>query len=387
MDKNAFLSRSDNLTFSSKRRIDVDHGVCEACGAYSVFTYEQIISDQLATQWRLSKHQQYEISARESMYCLFCTSSLRLRRLASSITRQFSKGQEISLEEAIEGNYFKGLSIAEINSCGVLHGILSGISSLKYSEYGSRKAQIPHQNIMNLTYKTNSLDIILTSDTLEHVPDFEKALRETYRVLKPGGVHIFTVPILMDRKTVHRASFDRKGLLIQHQEASYHGAGQPDYLVINEFGFDFIDSLEAVGFMVTIDHVNLNDMHEPGYVFVARKPSGSKKILPQNMRRIYVDKGSESRAVKLLSNIFSKEELDVVIDSKNDQLTEHQVHKLAWLADKNRLTHNHITNIEEINRSYLQEMAKLGNKIDYLESKRFLPRLQKLLKKTHLSKN
>lgn len=380
MDKNTLLSRSDNLTFSSKRRIDFPHGVCDACGAYSVFNYEQIISDQLAKQWRLSKHQQYEISARESMYCLFCTSSLRLRRLASSITRHISNGQKISLEEAIEQNYFISLSVAEINSCGVLHGILSNIPSLKYSEYGSRKIQIPHQNIMSLTYKTASLDIVLTSDTLEHVPDFEKALRETYRVLKPGGVHIFTVPILLDRKTVHRASFDKKGTLIENQEASYHGAGQPDYLVINEFGYDFIDALESVGFITTIDHVNLNDIHEPGYVFIARKPSSSEKASSQKRRRIYVGEDNEAKAVSILSNIFINEEIDVITDLENDRLTEHQIHKLEWLADKKRLTDNHIANMEEINRSYLQEIANLRNKIDYLESKRFLLRLKKLLK-------
>ena len=37
---------------------------------------------------------------------------------------------------------------------------------------------------------------MLTSETLEHVPDLDAALGEIRRVLVPGGRHIFTVPLL-----------------------------------------------------------------------------------------------------------------------------------------------------------------------------------------------
>ena len=50
------------------------------------------------------------------------------------------------------------------------------------------------QDITCLTYDDNSLDMIVSSDVLEHVPDIRKAFEETARVLRPGGVHIFTIP-------------------------------------------------------------------------------------------------------------------------------------------------------------------------------------------------
>jgi SAM-dependent methyltransferase len=40
----------------------------------------------------------------------------------------------------------------------------------------------------------NSVDTILCTQVLEHVPDAEKALRELHRVLRPGGIAILTVP-------------------------------------------------------------------------------------------------------------------------------------------------------------------------------------------------
>jgi SAM-dependent methyltransferase len=41
----------------------------------------------------------------------------------------------------------------------------------------------------------NSFDTTLSSQVLEHVPNPEQALREMYRVLKPGGKTIITIPL------------------------------------------------------------------------------------------------------------------------------------------------------------------------------------------------
>lgn len=46
----------------------------------------------------------------------------------------------------------------------------------------------------NLPFKENSFDGILSNSTLRYVPDLRKALRETYRVLKPGGYVLLDFP-------------------------------------------------------------------------------------------------------------------------------------------------------------------------------------------------
>ncbi len=54
-------------------------------------------------------------------------------------------------------------------------------------------------DITNILYEDNSFDVILCSHVLEHAVDDRKAMRELFRVLKPGGWGILQVPILRDK--------------------------------------------------------------------------------------------------------------------------------------------------------------------------------------------
>ena len=47
-----------------------------------------------------------------------------------------------------------------------------------------------------------SWDVVFCNHVLEHVPDYKKALRELYRILKPGGRLICSFPIDMRYETV-----------------------------------------------------------------------------------------------------------------------------------------------------------------------------------------
>jgi len=51
----------------------------------------------------------------------------------------------------------------------------------------------PHESALS-PFSDESLDLVITSDAMEHVCLDDLAHREIYRVLKPSGVYIFTVP-------------------------------------------------------------------------------------------------------------------------------------------------------------------------------------------------
>jgi SAM-dependent methyltransferase len=248
---------------------EVTQGQCWVCGDRSnEFTYGPVIVDELARQWGLNARQQLLFSQRESMWCATCRSSLRLRQLARALVLSYGPLLS-SLKELVADKTFRKLEIAEINSCGVLHDVLAAHPKLHYSEYkGSKKVR--SENLQALTYPDEMFDLVLTSDTFEHVPDYEQGFREVLRVLKPGGRHIFTIPVVLNRPTRRRVELHGRKLK-QTMEPSYHGSGESDYLVSTEFGYDCIDMMRALGYNVQLFFVNPLDLQQVNCVFVTQK--------------------------------------------------------------------------------------------------------------------
>ena len=149
---------------------------------------------------------------------------------------------------------FRRWKVAEINSAGGLHPFLFWLPNLAYSEYGSSHRSVRSEDLTCLSYVDGQFDLVITSETLEHVPDIEAALREIRRVLRPGGFHIFTVPYVNGRNTRTRANIV-DGVVRHAMTPSFHGASgveQPDMLVFHEFGDDFSDFCRNVGFSVRL---------------------------------------------------------------------------------------------------------------------------------------
>ncbi len=52
-------------------------------------------------------------------------------------------------------------------------------------------------DIQHMPLPDQSFDTVFSAEVLEHVPDPDQALREIYRVLKPGGHFVMSIPHLM----------------------------------------------------------------------------------------------------------------------------------------------------------------------------------------------
>lgn len=59
-------------------------------------------------------------------------------------------------------------------------------------------------DICHAPYPVDNFDLVILSETLEHIYDFKLALKECYRILKPQGHLIITTPWLIDH---HPTSF------------------------------------------------------------------------------------------------------------------------------------------------------------------------------------
>lgn len=259
-------SKKPIISFSSQYK--QRSGICWACGTIQQWVFSRVINDELAQTWGLDKQTRNAFDARESMNCPNCKCSFRLRQLAESLSFYYGG---TSLMDLVDKENFSELKIAEINSCGNLHQFLKKLPNLLYSEYGSNDTSIPSENLESLSYPDKFLDLILTSDTLEHVPDASIAMDEINRVLKPGGKHIFTVPVIWCRQTVKRAMPGPKNSVNNLIEPSYHGEGQPDYLVFSEFGYDITRIIEKHGYKVDLFGVNLLNLRDVSGVLITTK--------------------------------------------------------------------------------------------------------------------
>lgn len=249
---------------------------CPACGRPAPLQYEQALSDALAEAWALDSRWRRWFDEREGLHCGLCRASLRARQLAAALVQYFQQTCETSaksLAAACADPRCAALEVAEINGAGRLHRHLERLPNLAYSEYKSADSSIPSEDLLQLSYANARFDLVITSETLEHVPDVDRALAEIRRVLKPGGAHIFTVPIIEERPhTRQRARLGGDGW-IHDLPPSYHGAlnaRRVDMLVVYEFGADFAERVRSAGF--TVDALRADD--NPALVtFIARRTS------------------------------------------------------------------------------------------------------------------
>ncbi len=124
-----------------------------------------------------------------------------------------------------------------------------------------------NQNLEKLTFPDNHFDIVITSDVMEHVRLDCEAHREIVRVLKPGGVYLFTVPHYRhSRETIFRVavvdpSDPSKDQFLMEKE--YHGDVNSEddaALSYRFYGTELDDALTQLGFTVEYTRQDFPEM-------------------------------------------------------------------------------------------------------------------------------
>lgn len=182
---------------------------------------------------------------REGAVCPRCGCNSRMRYVLGRAIRNgaASGNKRIYLYEKITASY---------------QSLLRYVPDLIGSEYlgedkvgGTYYEGVRHEDAMNLSFESDSMDMMISMDVFEHVADFEKAFSEAYRVLKKGGKLLLTVPFYKERDmTESRAKIDAQGNIIHLKPPEYHGnpISKEGSLVFHEYGWDLIDVLKSKGF-------------------------------------------------------------------------------------------------------------------------------------------
>ena len=90
-----------------------------------------------------------------------------------------------------------GREIDFFESLGEVIGIDKSQDALDFCKQRGLGTKTIQMDARELTFENATFDLILCLDVLEHIAHPGMALSEAYRVLKPGGYAVFTVPAFM----------------------------------------------------------------------------------------------------------------------------------------------------------------------------------------------
>ncbi len=175
---------------------------------------------------------------RDNYRCIRCWSIPRQRALVHIIQQEFPEIGRLKVHESSPGG---------VSSEWVAQNSGDYIPSHFYPDVptGTYKGPFRCENLEQLTFESNSVDLTITQDVMEHVLDPAKAFKEIARTLKPGGAHVFTVPIYSGKQTLVRAQHGVNGIEYL-EEPDYHGnpIDENGSLVAREWGDDIVAFIE-----------------------------------------------------------------------------------------------------------------------------------------------
>lgn len=223
------------------RHMHVMPGYCNICANLTIFHTRHPNFREHVRCWRcgsVNRHRQIAAVMLSTVHGTGTTASWfsSLRRLPRSLTVWTAE-----TTRSLHANLRKHLG----ENCIASEFVDAGIAS------GQVVKGVLHVDIQHTHFHDNSLDYILTSDVMEHVPYPELALKETYRILKPGGYHIFTAPFYHHRFTNEvRSELGVDGSMTHHRQPWYHDdpLRHQGVLAYTVFAPELLCQIEKVGF-------------------------------------------------------------------------------------------------------------------------------------------
>jgi SAM-dependent methyltransferase len=206
---------------------------------------------------------------RDSYICIACGSIPRQRHLQAILDDRFVGWEQLTIHESSPSSNYIERYAANYSSSQYLPDV----------PRGDHHDGVRCEDVENLTFADESIDIFVTQDVLEHVFDPARAIAEIQRVLRPGGAHVFTAPKHLSlKRTLQRAELDAAGSVVHLAEPEHHGnpIGDGRALVTYDYGLDFERLLSAwsgtsVEVFHTVDRSRGIDA-EFNEVFVIGKP-------------------------------------------------------------------------------------------------------------------
>lgn len=147
--------------------------------------------------------------------------------------------------------------VLELSARGTLARWLQrSAGTLALSEYMPGRAPgevvdgVRNEDVQRLSFGDACFDLVTSTEVFEHVADDARGFAEVWRVLRPGGRFVFTVP-LTGRSATHERATVRDGEVVHLDAPEYHGdpyTGSDRVLCMRDYGEDILERLCAAGF-------------------------------------------------------------------------------------------------------------------------------------------
>jgi SAM-dependent methyltransferase len=195
---------------------------------------------------------------RESGRCRRCSSFNRQRQLALVLldaVAELTGVRPPSLASIASEPAVESLRIHSTEIGGAVHDALLPFEGYTTSEYlgpdvvsGTVRNGVRHEDLLATSFDDGEIDIVMSADVFEHIPEPYEAHREVHRILRPGGHHVFTVPSNMAMPFDEQRAAVVDGRVHLYAPPEYHGPATDALLVYTVFGAEMIDHLAALGY-------------------------------------------------------------------------------------------------------------------------------------------
>jgi len=101
-------------------------------------------------------------------------------------------------------------------------------------------------DVLNIEMPDNIFDVVICNHVFQYIQDDKKAMKELFRVLKPGGWAILQVPINRKLST----TYEDFGITDPKEREKAFGLAEH----VRFYGLDYADRLRETGFQVIVDN-------------------------------------------------------------------------------------------------------------------------------------
>ncbi len=209
---------------------------------------------------------------RDYFICPLCHSVPRERALMAALDIYAPNWHELTLHESSPSSNGASRALSEKCKDYISSQYFPGTPSGCYYE------GVRCENLENLSFSDCSIDIHVSQDVLEHVNRPSLAFREIARTLKPGGMHIFTVPLVQKANPSQARIRWSEDQIIHVKKPEYHSSpvGDGKSLVTHDWGYDICEYIyQACGLftqILFIDDISRGIRAELVEVLVTMKP-------------------------------------------------------------------------------------------------------------------